>query len=325
MDPSLAGAYNLPGGQVPIVDGEPRWPWDDEVARDRLARVAPRLGIRLTGDESRLDGASNDTWLLGERVLRVCWRGDLDRLAREAALISALPAEVPAPRPLECGRDDELSWLLMPRMPGRPLGDASPVELRGYVRELGELVRTLHAWRPPEAVRVMIESAAPNDADDALAITGKRLIPLVRTQQLRLAEYVRTLPFVPGELLDAVVERLPAELASEPTVLLHGDVTPGNVLVADGRISALLDWEWSWFGPRSAESTLPIWWARCTGRHEFVDRLIEECPELAASPEQRWVYLAAFALRCVVHWPPDRPERELYPDHPLLLLRQLVS
>ncbi|HEY4024140.1 MAG TPA: aminoglycoside phosphotransferase family protein [Pseudonocardiaceae bacterium] len=325
MEPSLAGAYNLPGGQVPIVDGEPRWPWDEVVARERLAGVAPRLGIRLTGAESRLDGASNDTWLLGDRVLRVCWRGDLDRLAREAALISALPAEIPAPRPLECGRDDELSWLLMPRMPGRPLGNVSPVDSRGYVRELGELVQTLHAWRPPEAVRVMIESAAPNDADDALAITGKRLIPLARTQQLRLVEYVRTLPFVPGELLDAVVERLPAERPPEPTVLLHGDVTPGNVLVADGRISALLDWEWSWFGPRSAESTLPMWWARCTGHHEFVDWLIEECPELAASPERRWIHLAAFALRCMVHWPPDRPERELYPDHPLLLLRELVS
>jgi aminoglycoside phosphotransferase len=329
VDPSLARAYNLPDGQVPIVEGEPRWPWDDEVARERLVRVARRLGRSTTGDESRLDGASNDTWLMGDQVLRVCWRGDLDRLAREAVLVSALPAEIPAPRPLECGRDDELSWLLMPRMPGRALGDAwsdtSAAELRGYVRELGELVRAVHAWRPPEELRMLIESAEPSDADDALAITGKRLIPLARKQQLRLVEYVRTLPFVPGELLDAVVEALPPELPPEPTVLLHGDVTPGNVLVAGGRISALLDWEWSWFGPRCAESTLPAWWARCTGHQEFVDWLLDECPELAASPAQRWVHRAAFALRCMIHWPPDRPERDLYPDHPLLLLRELTS
>jgi aminoglycoside phosphotransferase (APT) family kinase protein len=276
-----------------------------------------------------LDGASNDTWLLGEKVLRVCWRGDLDRVAREAALISALPVEIPAPRQLVCGREAELSWLLMPRMPGRSLADvwptASPAELRGYVRELGELVRTLHAWGPQSEVRAMIEAAAPGDVDDAAGITGKRLIPLARAQQMRLVEYVRTLPFVPGSLLDAVVERWPAELPVEPNVLLHGDLSPANVLVADGRISALLDWEWAWFGPRSSESTLPVWWGRCSGHREFVDWLVAECPELAANPEQRWVYLAAFALRCVVHWPPDRPERELYPDHPLLLLRELVS
>ena len=313
---------------MPIVDGEPRWPWDDEVARERFARVAQCLGLRPTGDESRLDGASNDTWLLGEQVLRVCWRGDLDRLAREAALLAALPADIPAPRPLECGRDDELSWLLMPRLPGESLADAwacaSPGELRGYVRELGEVVRRLHAWTPPAEITARLDSAAPTDADDALAITGKSLIPLSRTQQLRLVEHVRTLPFVPGDLLDAVVERLP-ELAPEPKVLLHGDLTPGNVLVRDGRISALLDWEWAAFGPTSTVSTLPIWWSRVTGRPEFVDWLIARCPEFAANPRQRWVYQAAFALRCVVHWPPDRPERELYPDHPLLLLRELVS
>jgi aminoglycoside phosphotransferase len=328
-DPSLAGAYNLPDGQVPVVDGEPRWPWDDEVARQRLARVAAMLGLAATGDESRLDGASNDTWLLGEQVLRVCWRGDLDRLAREAALLSALPAEFPAPRPLACGRDDELSWLLMPRLPGKSLADAwsttEPGELRGHVRELGELVRALHAWQPPLELRGMLEAAAPSDADDALTITGKRLVPLARRQQLRLIDYVRTMPFAPGDLLDATVDRLPAQLPAEPNVLLHGDVTPGNVLVHEGRISGLLDWEWAGFGPRYTESTLPIWWARYSGHAEYLDWLLAECPEPVGNPVQRWVCLAAFALRCIVHWPPDRPEAELYPDHPLLLLRELVS
>jgi aminoglycoside phosphotransferase len=328
-DPALAGAYNLPHGRVPVVDGEPRWPWDDEVARQRLARVVAWLGLATTGDESRLDGASNDTWLLGEQVLRVCWRGDLDRLAREAALLSALPTDFPVPRPLACGRDDELSWLLMPRLPGTSLADAwpttAPGELRDHVRELGELVRALHAWQPPCALRATIGDAAPGDADDALTITGKRLVPLARGQQLRLLDHVRTLPFVPGDLLDAVLDRLPERLPAEQDVLLHGDLTPGNVLVHEGRISGLLDWEWAWFGPRYTESTLPIWWARCSGHGEYADWLLAECPELGGDPVLRWVCLAAFALRCTVHWPPDRPEAQLYPDHPLLLLRELVS
>lgn len=328
-DPSLSGAYNLPDGQVPMVDGEPRWPWDEEVARARLGTVAARLGLTVTGQESRLDGASNDTWLLGDAVLRVCWRGDPDRLVREAALLSALPAGFPVPRPLACDRDGRLSWLLMPRLPGVTLADAWPTstsaDLRGHVRELGELVRALHDWQPPAELRAMIEAAAPDDADDALTITGKRLVPLAHRQQLRLIDYLRTVPYVPGELLDAVLARLPEQRPVESAVLLHGDATPGNVLVHEGRIGGLLDWEWAGFGPPHLESALPVWWARCSGHGEFVDWLIADCPELAGDPAQRWVCLAAFALRCMVHWPPDRPEAQLYRDHPMVLLRELVS
>ena len=38
---------------------------------------------------------SNDTWLIGGSVLRVCWRGDRERLVREAMLLGSLPAAVP--------------------------------------------------------------------------------------------------------------------------------------------------------------------------------------------------------------------------------------
>jgi aminoglycoside phosphotransferase len=100
-----------------------------------------------------LDGASNDTWRIGDRVLRVCWRGDLDRMGREAELLAALPPEIPAARPLDCGRDEQFSWLLLPRLPGTTLSDAWPVaperELRAAVAQLAHLLACLHAWVPP--------------------------------------------------------------------------------------------------------------------------------------------------------------------------------
>jgi hypothetical protein len=67
----FTGPYNLPGGVVPVVDGIPRWPWDEAVARRRLGQVAKAAGLRLSGDEVFIESGSNDTWFVsGIR----CWR-----------------------------------------------------------------------------------------------------------------------------------------------------------------------------------------------------------------------------------------------------------
>jgi hypothetical protein len=113
----FTGPYNLPGGVVPVVDGVPRWPWDELVARRRLGQVAKLAGLRLTGGEVFVESGSNDTWFLsGEAVLQVCYRGDVDRLVREAELLAVLPGGVPAPAVLDYGRDRLMSWLVVSRV-----------------------------------------------------------------------------------------------------------------------------------------------------------------------------------------------------------------
>jgi len=84
----FTGPYNLHDGVVPVVDGVPRWPWDEVVARRRLGEVAKLAGLRLTGDEVFIESGPNDTWFLsGETVLQVCYRGT-----------SAGSSSTPAPR-----------------------------------------------------------------------------------------------------------------------------------------------------------------------------------------------------------------------------------
>ena len=109
----FTGPYNLPDGMVPVVDGMPRWPWDEVVARRRLGQVAELAGLRLTGDEVFVESGSNDTWFLpGETVLQVCYRGDVDRLVREAELLAVLPGSVPGPAVLDYGRDRLMTWMV---------------------------------------------------------------------------------------------------------------------------------------------------------------------------------------------------------------------
>lgn len=338
---ALSGPYNLPDGRVPLVDGVPRWPWEPDVARQRLERVAARLGLRLSGGETLLEGASNDAWVIGENVLRVCWRGDIDRLLREAALVRALPQIVPCPQPLDCGRDEFLSWTLTPRVVGTPLSvlwrSTPEPQLRGYVKQLAEMLAALHAWTPPRDIAQMLASAAPGEAEDALGITGKSVIPFASAHQLRLVEYVRAMPFVDGGLMDDVAAWLAeahagSPISAGPHVFLHADATPGNTLVRDGQIVGLLDYEWACFGPRDAELALPLFWRDCQEPGSRADRyvawLAADCPGLADLPDaaaRQRLYRAAFALRGAVHWPPDGPEPALEADHPVLLLRRLLA
>jgi aminoglycoside phosphotransferase (APT) family kinase protein len=337
----LSGPYNLPDGSVPYVDGVPRWPWDGAVAHQRLRRVARRMGLTLSGDEVLLESASNDVWLIGGDVLRVCWRGDIDRLLREAAVITALPDAVPCPRPLECGRDDHLGWTLAPRVRGSSLADGwrdTPgPQLREYVLQLAEMLSTLHAWTPPERVLHVLRSAEAADGDDAVTLTGKTTIPLSPEQHDRLIGHLRTMPYVDHALLDTLAERLAlvhGRLAVHtlPRAVLHGDVAPTNVLVGGGRVTALIDYEWTRLGPRDAELNMPAVWADWQPSEARADRLIawlrDGYPDLFAASdldERLWLYRAGFALRCTVHWPPDQPEQGLSATHPVRILRELAG
>lgn len=354
----FAGPYNLPDGHVPVVDGTPRWPWDEAVARQRLARVARAAGLALSGEEAFVESGSNDAWLLPEAVLRVCWRGDIDRLVRESELAAALPEGVPGPRVLDYGCDGTLSWMLVERHHATSLWHAwqsepAPV-LRDYVRQLADIIRHLHEWQPPAAILERYRAAEVAEAEaDPVRIAGSTLTPLAAGQLHRLVEHARGLPFVDAGVLDRITARLseastaitagavPTAAATAATgalpidrgtdVLVHADCTPANVLIKDGRVIALLDFEWSRLGPRDLDLTLPSFWAWVddqrpdNGRPAIVPWLTEAYPALESTPERLWLYRTGFALRGLIHWPAWAPEAELPRAHPVRQLRHLCA
>jgi aminoglycoside phosphotransferase (APT) family kinase protein len=341
----FTGPYNLPDGKVPVVDGIPRWPWDEVVARRRLGQVAKLAGLRLTGDEVFVESGSNDTWFLsGEAVLQVCYRGDVDRLVREAELLAVLPASVPGPAVLDYGRDRLLSWIVVKRVHAGSLWHAWPGEtgavLRSYVWQLAEIMRSLHSWQPPGPVLARYVAAeCPQAETDPVAIAASTLTPLSASQLGLLIEHARAATFTDQNVLDTIAARL-AEVAARITisrdadVVLHGDCTPANVLVQDGRVVALLDFEWSRRGPRDIEVTLPAFSAWAVGQEpgsggpRILPWLAEFYPELFDVPdfEQRhWFYRVGFALRGLIHWPAFAPEPELPKGHGLRQLRHLAE
>jgi hypothetical protein len=337
----FAGAYSLPGGEAPVVDGLPRWPWDELVAHQRLVHVAKRAGIRLTGDEFLIDSGSNDAWRIADRVVRVCWRGDIGRLVRESALIGVLPATVPHASVDDSGRDDTLSWAVSPRVVGSSLADiwgtTSEDQLRELTRESAAIIAAMHRWSPPEDVATMLGQARQPPEADALAVVGALGAPTDRDHQATMVEFLRSSPFMDAGLLDAVSVRIQAAHAAlaplpEGQVLIHGDFTPGNILVDKGKVTAVLDFEYARVGPAVDDLALPWIWIgqQSAGLRagRFLDWLREDYPEPFQVPGfavRREIAEFGFALRVCIVWPPDRPESQLMPEHPLHQLRRLAD
>jgi aminoglycoside phosphotransferase (APT) family kinase protein len=142
-----------------------------------------------------------------------------------AELAPRLPAPVPVP--VRTGAPSDAfgwPWSITPWFVGHPLGRLALPDRRPYAAALGHFLACLHAPAPSEAPRNPV-----------------RGIPLAeRSEALR-----RQLETVPQDRRDPV-RRLWARLVetpqwSGPPCWLHGDPHPGNVLVNDGTLAAVID------------------------------------------------------------------------------------
>lgn len=137
-----------------VVALDPREPWAAASAAYRLGLLAPTLPFRV-GAARLVPSNNNDVWRLDTGYLRVAWRGDRSRLAREARLLRRLRGSLPVPEVVDCGGDDRLSWSLTAELPGTTFDQRlSGPAARGVAREMATLLRALHSLPiPPDLAR----------------------------------------------------------------------------------------------------------------------------------------------------------------------------
>lgn len=134
---------------------------------------------------------------------------------------------VPLPVPVRRGVPGALfpwPWSITPWFPGRPLAQLPPEDRRPYAHALGRFLAELHAPAPP---------GAPANPVRGIPLTGR---------SDALAQHLAIAPVQNPATLEALWQTLVATPPwSGAPVWLHGDPHPGNALVHDGALRAVID------------------------------------------------------------------------------------
>jgi aminoglycoside phosphotransferase (APT) family kinase protein len=223
---------------------------DVDLVRRLLAAQHPDLAGRplrrvpSAGTDNALFRLGND---LVVRLPRIHWA--VDDVAKEQRWLPRLAPELPLaiPKPVAAGHPGEgypWPWSVQRWLDGEDATAARIADLRATAVELARFVTTLHRIEASDGPR-------PGP-------TGRGVPLAVRDGATRAA--IRAL----GERVDADAVTAAwdtalaaAEWDGDP-VWVHGDLTPGNLLVVDGRLSAVLDFGAAAVGDPAVD-LLPAW------------------------------------------------------------------
>ena len=249
------------------------------------------------------------------------------------------------PKVVASGVEDFGEWIVVRHRPGTPLSQAwgtmAVEERRDVVHQLAEAMRAVHGVRLDD--HVMAELAFSDGDTRGESIDAPHQLPATRV--LELLDRAGSLAHVDRGLLRAARERTEqvSDVLGEDDrrSLVHGDLHLENVLVVDGVLVALLDFEWCRPGPPEvdidvlarfcADPALHIGGDYPVHPREFSDVLhwvAEVYPEAFAHPrvKERLVLCAlAFEVPWLLRMPPDRPLSALPEFHPARQLAALLE
>jgi aminoglycoside phosphotransferase (APT) family kinase protein len=164
--------------------------------------------------------------------------GTLSMVRERAALELLAGAGLPVPPLVAWGEfDDTRRWVVVGRLDGEPPEDAAQPAHEVSVNlgfQLGAIAARLHAAATPPGFGTW-------------AVHERSLVDEVRLRMDALTDMAHRAEIVPRADIDTTVqlmnETIDALADRETPVLAHRDLQPRNVLVIDGRVSALLDFE----------------------------------------------------------------------------------
>lgn len=299
-----------------------------------LLQVLRKLGLDSRTKVTQLDGQSNRVWLVGDHVVRINLKPEVPRLAWEAGVLNSLPEAFPCPRPSCFGREEQFEWVLQPKMPGSSLAATWPNldrrSRRSLVHQLAAHLRTLHETALPASGRNFPHVGK-------LVGTAQQVVQQLQQLLIRVASQAMDLPGVDRGVLSSVLELAAAAgvvLGDVPCGLIHGDLHLDNLLVDDGEITAILDFEYARTAPLDLE--LDMLFRFCSfprlfvpselepflARAQFTDLpvwLAEEYCELFLIPNSRErlaLYRLAYDLPMLLRFPPKPQQVTFSPAHP---------
>lgn len=184
---------------------------------------------------------------------------------------------IPIPVVIDDWIEQDRQFLITKRIPGTPLSEVwstlSGKDKDSYAKQT---VGYLHQLRSLCSTQIQCLNAQPVYSAflfrDGYALPHG---PLASDDEL-WNEMAKGLTNVPQDLQDCLKQRMPA---AQPYTFTHGDLTSKNIIVQDGRVTGIVDWEGSGY--------FPVWWEYASTAivdsqddHSWKDRLrghMENC------------------------------------------------
>lgn len=163
-------------------------------------------------------------------------------LKREAYVLDVLKdTSLPVPRLLKFVEGKDESWTLTQFMEGQTLrsyllNEQSEERRHEVIYQFGKILKDIHSTICPSELKG----------------EGRWLEQMLETAEYNLLHYQTD---GSAELLQRLKEKKPAFVEQ---TLIHGDFTIDNVLVKDGKISAVIDWSGGAFGDPRYDTALAI-------------------------------------------------------------------
>jgi aminoglycoside phosphotransferase (APT) family kinase protein len=218
----------------------------------------------------------------GEWVFRVPRREPVGAALRvERVLLALLASRLPVPVPdLSLhALPDGTPYALYPRLPGEPAACAGAAAIGG---DVARVLTALHAIDPLDGLVLGLPAPGTLDLD---VLAGRALAEVV--------------PLLPWEAVEALREAF-ATLREPPgaEVIVHADLGESNLLVAHGRVTAVIDWTDAQVGDPAQDLS---WFVRCLGVEGARAALAAYVPPPGADPDTLWRRASAYATLQPVH------------------------
>ncbi|AEO62728.1 uncharacterized protein THITE_2107226 [Thermothielavioides terrestris NRRL 8126] len=162
--------------------------------------------------------------------------------------------DVPVPRPLDLVSDDKRSYLLTSAVPGCHVGlrinNMSDEEVSSLVRDLRRWLEHIRSIPKRVAPEYEISNAAGEGCYDFRILAG---VDCPDTRGVIFGPYKNEDDF--NSILQCGALPDVAHRAGHKIVFTHGDINMHNVMVKDGKLSGIVDWECAGWYPEYWEYT----------------------------------------------------------------------
>ncbi len=188
-------------------------------------------------------GWGNQMWRLGDelavRMPRKEGAPDLLRKERRWLPVLAPRLPLPVPNPVRIGEPSARfpkPWNIMTWVPGEPLDHASISRGEHAADTLAGFLRALHVAAPADAPASSDRGAHPKECTDGFEKFLQAIAPGGIAADVRAVRAVRA-------VRDVWDDAVAAPEWEGPPVWLHGDLHPANVVVSDGTLSGVIDFD----------------------------------------------------------------------------------